>query len=79
MAGEVVPQGAPASDAGPHDITGRVPADMELREIVHKQLCNDTRAGGALHIRANDVKKWLKGEMEEEKKKEGGHDGAGNR
>jgi hypothetical protein len=73
----VPPPGPPLRiNVDPFDVNDAVPNEAEIREAA-KRLRNG-RAAGALHIRAEDVKEWLAGMVQEETDETGGSDNAGD-
>ena len=55
-----------------------VPTNSVIRVAVKRKLKNG-RAGDALFIRAEDIKKWLRGMEDEEDPEKEGYEGAGDR
>ena len=61
----------------PTPVRDGVPPDGEIREAVREGLKRG-RAGGASGMRAEDLKRWLRGAMEEEDPESEGREGAGD-
>ena len=72
---KVPPPGDPIPiNVDPFEINDAIPEDVEIRAVVRGM--RNGRAGGASKIRAEDMKTWLRGAIEEE---EEGKEGAGDK
>lgn len=64
--GKVPPPGDPIPiNVEPYDVEDGKPTEAEIREVV-KEALKRGRAGGASLIRAEDIKSWLRGMIDEE-------------